>query len=92
MANAIKDERASYESSLWTKIGLLGNKFLGRTWIHDIDQDSNAVIAAYTALYKEEAGRFDINPREIIFHAGDRVISDSSRSGGPRWAGKHRRG
>ena len=84
MANVVKDARASYESTAWAEVGLLGNKFLGDTWIHDIDQEPKAVIAAYTALFKEEVGRLDINPREIIFHAGERVRTGAR--------GKHRRG
>src|SRR5260370_36131761 len=86
MADAVEGARASYESSLWAKVGSLGNKFLGRTWMHehDVDKDSAAVIAAYTALFKEQVGRLDINPREIIFHSGSRVRTHSR--------GKHRRG
>lgn len=83
MADAVEGARASYESSVWAKVGSLGNKFLGRTWMHDVDQDPAAVIAAYTALFKEQVGRLDINPREIIFHVGGRVRTDSR--------GRHRR-
>lgn len=84
MADAVEGARTSYETSLWAKVGSLGNKFLGRAWMHDVDQDSAAVIAAYTALFKEQVGRLDINPREIIFRPGDRVRTDSR--------GRHRRG
>jgi hypothetical protein len=82
MADAVEGARASYESSLWAKVGSLGNKFLGRTWTHDSDQDQAAAIAAYTALFREQVGRLDINPHEIIFHPGNSLRSDSR--------GKHR--
>jgi hypothetical protein len=84
MADAVEGARASYESSLWAKVGSFGNKFLlGRAWMNDIDQDPDSIIAAYIALFKEEGGRIDLNPNEIIFHPGPRV-----RPGSP---GRHRR-
>jgi hypothetical protein len=83
MADAVEGARAGYASSLWAKLGPLG-KFLGRAWMQDADQDSTAVIAAYTALFKEQAGRLNIDPHEIIFHPASRVSRDSR--------GKHRSG
>jgi hypothetical protein len=77
MADAAEGARASYESSLWAKVGSLGGKFLGRAWMHDLDEDPESVVAAYRALFKEQVGRLDINPREIIFHLGSRVATDS---------------
>jgi len=86
MADAEQGALASYESSVWTKVESLGSKFLGRRWMHEheVDQAPAAVIAAYTALFKEQVGRLDINPREIIFHPVTGVRTDSR--------GKHRRG
>lgn len=90
MSDAANDARASYEISLWAKIELLGNKFLGR---NDEILQKNIETAAFAALFNKEPGRLDIEPREIIFHISDRVISGSrtSRSGGSRGRGKHRR-
>jgi hypothetical protein len=83
MADAVEGARASYETSFWAKLGSLGTKFLGRTW-NDADQDSAAVIAAYTALFKEQAGRLDIDPHEIMFHPVSRIS--------PNARGRHRHG
>lgn len=85
MADAVEENvRASYETSFWAKVGSLGYKFLGRAWMNDVELGQEAVIAAYTALFKERVGRLDINPNEIIFHADARPRTDSR--------GKHRRG
>ena len=89
IANAAHDARASYESSLWAKVGLLGNKVLGRAVAHDYSRESTIVMAALTALFNEEAGRLDIDPRELIFHAKVGPAPRTSRSGAH---GKHRRG
>jgi hypothetical protein len=92
MANAANDARASFESSLWTKIGLIGNKFLGRGFVPDITQETTIQMAAYTALFRQEAGRLDIDPRELIFHTKVGTSPRTSRSSGSRVHGKHRRG
>jgi hypothetical protein len=84
IANIVKDAGASYENSLWAKVGSIGNMFLAHTWINETGQDPNSVIAAYTALFQQAAGGLDINPREIIFHPGYRSSKTGSR-------GRHRR-
>jgi len=84
MANAANDARASYESSLWAKIETI---VLGRSFFHDSTREETIEMAAFMALFKQEAGRLDIDPRELIFHA--KVGPRTSRSGAH---GKHRRG
>ena len=76
MANAIEDARASYESSRWTVLGFL-NRFLASNWSAGATQESESrtkevavALAGLTALFQQEAGKLDIDPREIIFRGG----------------------
>jgi hypothetical protein len=89
LSNAVNDARASFESSLWVKLGEIGNKFLGRTVTNDSIEES-VYLAAFTALFQAEPGRLDINPRDIVFNLDDKSLA-KPRSGGPRGRGRHRR-
>ena len=75
IANAVRDARASYDSGVWAKVSSFGGG-----WLTDLVREVGAAFAPILVLVKEEAGRLDIDPREIIF-SGEKTKTSAPISG-----------
>lgn len=87
VANAAMKARTSYDTSVWAKLASLGG-----AWLTDAVREVNVGVARLNAFSSVEAGRLDIEPREIIFPDNKvKVAARISRLGEPRTRSKRQR-